>query len=44
MTEALGDPKHECHNEMRERARDDFHPHAFDAERLRDDVAVVAKR
>ena len=44
MTEALGDPKHERHNEMREWAGDDFDPHAFDAERLRDDVAVLAKR
>jgi Plasmid pRiA4b ORF-3-like protein len=44
MIEALGDPKHERHDEMREWAGDDFDPHAFDAERLKDDVAVLAKR
>jgi hypothetical protein len=44
MLEALADPNHERHGEIREWVGDDFDPHAFDAEPLRGNVAVLAKR
>jgi Plasmid pRiA4b ORF-3-like protein len=44
MIEALGDPKHERHEEMREWAGEEFDPHDFDVERLKDHVAELAKR
>ena len=44
MLEALADPAHERHAEIREWVGDDFDPHAFDAEPLRDNVAALVKR
>ena len=44
MLEALADPDHERHAEIREWVGDDFDPHAFDAEPLRDNVAALVKR
>jgi hypothetical protein len=44
MLEALADPEHERHAEIREWVGDDFDPHAFDAEPLRANVAALAKR
>ena len=44
MLEALADPDHERHAEIREWVGDDFDPHAFDAEPLRANVAALAKR
>ena len=44
MLEALADPNHERHAEIREWVGDDFDPHAFDAEPLRANVAALAKR
>jgi hypothetical protein len=42
MLEALEDPGHERHAETLERLGEDFDPHAFDAERLKADVAALA--
>ena len=44
MLEALADPDHERHAEIREWVGDDFDPHAFDAEPLRANVDALAKR
>ena len=44
MLEALADPEHDRHAEIREWVGDDFDPHAFDAEPLRANVAALAKR
>ena len=44
MLEALEDPGHERHAETLERPGEDFNPNAFDAERLKADVAALAKR
>ena len=44
MLEALADPDHERHAEIREWVGDDFDPHAFDAEPLKANVAALAKR
>ena len=44
MLEALADPDHERHAEIREWVGDDFDPHAFDAEPLRENVTALAKR
>jgi hypothetical protein len=44
MLEALADPGHERHAEIREWVGDDFDPHAFDAEPLRANVAALAER
>ena len=43
MLEALEDPGHERHAETLERPGEDFNPNAFDAERLKADVAILAK-
>lgn len=44
MIEALEDPGHERHAEIREWLGDDFDPHAFDPEPLKAEVAALAKR
>ena len=44
MLEALEDPGHERHAETLEWLGEDFDPNAFDAERLKADVAALAKR
>ena len=44
MIEALEDPDHELHAEMRQWAGEDYNPHAFDAEPLKAEVAALAKR
>ena len=44
LIEALQDPDHEQHAEMREWVGDDYDPHKFDAEPLKADVAALAKR
>ncbi len=44
MLEALEDPGHERHAETLEWLGEDFNPNAFDAERLKADVAALAKR
>jgi hypothetical protein len=44
ILEALADPDHERHAEIREWVGDDFDPHAFDAEPLKANVAALAKR
>jgi len=44
LIEALEDPGHERHAEIRECVGDDFDPHAFDAEPLKAEVAALAKR
>ncbi len=44
MLEALADPGHERHAEMREWLGKDFDPHAFDPERLKAKVGALAKR
>jgi hypothetical protein len=43
MLEALADPDHERHAEIREWVGDDFDPHAFEAEPLKANVAALAK-
>ena len=44
MLEALADPNHERHAETREWLGEDFDPLVFDAEPLKVEVAVLAKR
>lgn len=44
MLEAIGDKKHERHDEIREWLGEDFYPTAFDPEPLKADVAALAKR
>ena len=44
LIEALQDPDHKQHAEMREWVGDDYDPHKFDAEPLKADVAALAKR
>ena len=44
LIDALQDPDHEQHAEMREWVGDDYDPHKFDAEPLKADVAALAKR
>ncbi len=44
LIEALEDPDHEGHAEMREWVGDDFDPQQFDAEPLKAEVAALAKR
>jgi hypothetical protein len=44
MLEALADPDHERHAEIREWVGDDFDLHALDAEPLRANLAALAKR
>ncbi|HYA74274.1 MAG TPA: plasmid pRiA4b ORF-3 family protein [Roseiarcus sp.] len=44
MLEALADPDHERHAEIREWAGEDFDPRAFDAAPLKAKVAALAKR
>ena len=42
--EALADPRHESHDEMREWAGDDFDPHLLDVSALKASVEALAKR
>jgi hypothetical protein len=44
LIEALDDPDHERHEEMREWIGPDFDARRFDAEPLKADVAALAKR
>ncbi len=44
LIEALQDPGHERHAEMREWVGEEFDPQQFDAEALKADVAALAKR
>ena len=44
LIEALQDPHHERHAEMREWVGEEFDPQQFDAEALKADVAALAKR
>ena len=44
MLEALADPEHERHAEVREQLGENFHPHVFDAEPLKAKIAALAKR
>jgi len=44
MLEALNDPQHERHTEIREWIGDDFDPTAFDPDQLKAQVAALAKR
>jgi len=44
MIEALEDPGHESHAEMRAWVGDGYDPHKFDAEPLKAKVAALAKR
>jgi hypothetical protein len=44
LIEALQDPDHERHDEMRGWVGDDFDPQQFDAEPLKTDVTALAKR
>jgi hypothetical protein len=42
--EALADPSHERHRELKEWFADDFNPHVVDVDRLAEDVATLAQR
>jgi hypothetical protein len=44
LLEAIGNPKHERHNEFKERFADDFDPNLVDAGWLAEEVATLAKR
>ena len=44
LLEALADPSHERHGELKEWLADDFNPHVVDVDRLSEDVADLAKR
>ena len=44
MLEALADPEHESHVEIREWLGEDFDPNTFDAEPLKAEVTALAKR
>jgi len=41
--EAIADPKHERHRELKEWFADDFNPHVVDVDRLSEDVAELAQ-
>src|ERR1700686_5059463 len=41
--EAIADPKHERHRELKEWFADDFNPHVVDVDRLSQDVAELAQ-
>jgi Plasmid pRiA4b ORF-3-like protein len=42
--EAIADPAHERHRELKQWYADDFNPHAIDIDRLAQDVAELAQR
>jgi hypothetical protein len=42
--EAIADPKHERHRELKEWFADDFNPHVVDLDWLAEDVAALAQR
>ena len=42
--EAIADPSHERHNELKEWFADDFNPHVIDVDWLSQDVAELAQR
>jgi hypothetical protein len=42
--EAIADPSHERHRELKEWFADDFNPHVVDVDRLSEDVAELAQR
>lgn len=42
--EALADPKHERHTELRECAGDDYDPYLLDADALAENIAALARR
>ena len=42
--EAIADPKHERHRELKEWFADDFNPHVVDMDWLAEDVAAFAQR
>jgi hypothetical protein len=42
--EAIADPKHERHRELKEWFADDFNPHVVDVDLLAEDVAALAQR
>jgi len=42
--EAIADPKHERHRDLKEWFADDFNPHVVDVDRLADDVDALARR
>jgi len=44
ILEAIGDPKHERHAELKEWVEDDFDPNVVDADQLADALAALAKR
>ena len=44
MLEAIKDPEHEHHDEIREWIAEDFDPHVVDIENLMSDVAALAKK
>ena len=44
MLDAINDPKHERHAEIREWLAEDFDPHAVDTDALSGDVAALAKK
>ena len=44
LLEALADPNHRRHGELKEWLDDDFDPHVVDVDRLSEDVADLAKR
>jgi hypothetical protein len=44
MLEAINDPGHERHDELREWLAEDFDPHAIDIDALINDVAALAKK
>lgn len=43
LLEALADPSHERHGELKEWLADDFNPHVVDVDRLSEEVAYLAK-
>jgi hypothetical protein len=44
LLEALADPSHERHRELKEWVADDFNPHVLDVDWLAEDVAALAQR
>src|SRR6266446_8395189 len=42
--EAIADPNHERHRELKEWFADDFNPHVLDVDWLAEDVAALAER
>jgi hypothetical protein len=44
LLEALADPNHGRHGELKEWFADDFNPHVVDVDRLSEDVAYLAEQ